>query len=127
MPSAAHSSFSAAYLGHTGSGWWSGLGWGAGGRRVTQIKGDVLRCLGFHVRLLQKTQIAKPVDEAELPGAKGYSVAVCQTAGHVAAIAQQVARVAAIGINVHLEVRHTERQHGGKVFVGPDGMHLVIG
>jgi hypothetical protein len=45
-------------LGHAGSGWGSGPNWGAGGRggrsgrRLTQIKGDVLSCLGFHVRLI---------------------------------------------------------------------------
>ena len=60
---------------------------GSRGHRLAQIEGDVLSCLGFDVRLLQKAEIAKPIDEAELPGAERCSVAVGQTAGHVAAVA----------------------------------------
>ncbi len=94
-----------------------------------QVGSDNRRCLWLLLsprRALQKAEIAKPIDEAELPGAKWRIRCVGQAAGHVAAVAQRLAGMAAIGINVHLEVRHAERQHRSKIFVGPDGMNLVI-
>jgi len=51
-----------------------------------------------------------------LPGAKRDSLAIGKPTGHVAAVAQRVARMAAIGIDMHLEVGYPERQHRGEVF-----------
>ena len=56
----------------------------------------------------------------------GIPLAIVKASGHMAAVAQQIAGVAAVAINVHLEVRHPQGQHGGKVFVRPDCMNLVI-
>ena len=67
---------------------------------------DVPGGFGFHAGLLQEAEIAEPVDEAVLPGAKRDVVAVRQTAGHAAAVAQGVAGVAAVAVNVHLDIRH---------------------
>src|SRR5919202_880102 len=52
--------------------------------RVADKSRDIPRSFGFHAGLLQKTEIAEPVDVAELPGAKGYVVAVRQAAAHAA-------------------------------------------
>src|SRR5580704_5935117 len=93
---------------------------------LTQIERGVFGSFCFHARRLQKAEIAEPIDEAELPGAKRDSLAIGQASAHMTAIAQEIAGVAAVGIDVHLEVGYTERQHRGKVFIGPDSVNLVI-
>ena len=96
-------------------------------RGLAHINRDVLRRLRLDSRLLQKTQIAKPVDEAVLPRAVGRVVTIRQTAAHPAAVSHGVAGMAALRINMHFEIRRANSQHRGEVFVRPDGMNLVVG
>jgi len=74
---------------------------------------------------LQEAEIAEPLDETELPGAERRVVAVRQATGHVAAIGQGIAGVAPVAVNVHLDIRHANPQHGGKIFHGPDRVHPI--
>src|SRR5437016_1013337 len=71
---------------------------------LTEENGDVAGSLGFHCGLLQEAQIPEPVNEAVLPLAEWDAVAVGQSGAHAAAVAQQLARMAAIAVNVHLDV-----------------------
>src|ERR1700722_255527 len=71
----------------------------------------VLCRLGFHSWLLQKSKIAEPVDEAVLPRAERRIVPIRQASCHMAAVAQRIARMATVAVNVHFHVRHTDGQH----------------
>src|ERR1035437_2072969 len=94
-------------------------------RRRIHERRDVLGGFSFHAGLLQKAEIAEPVDVAKLPGAKRNVIAVRQTAGHAAAIGQGIAGVPSIAVDVHLDVRHANPEHRAEVFDCPDRMNAV--
>src|SRR5271170_1430064 len=72
--------------------------------RLVQEKFNIFGCVGLYARLLQKAEIAEPVDKSKLPRAERYALTIREPAAHVAAVAQQVAGVSAVGINVHLDI-----------------------
>ena len=75
-------------------------------RGLAHKSGDVACGFGFDARLLQEAEITEPVDVAILPGAKRCVISIRQTSGHVTAIGQYAAGVAAVAVDVHLDVWH---------------------
>ena len=60
-----------------------------------------------------------------LPRAKRNAVAVGQAAGHVAALGQRIAGMAAVAVDVHLDVRDPSAQQRREVFDRPDRVAAV--
>src|SRR5271170_7246862 len=96
-------------------------------RRLVQEKFNIFGCVGLYARLLQKAEIAEPVDKSKLPRAERYALTIREPAAHVAAVAQQVAGVSAVGINVHLDIWDAQSQHRRKILVRPNRVDLIVG
>src|SRR6266566_5208715 len=82
---------------------------------LTEKSGSVPGRLCFHSGLLKKAQIPEPVYEAALPCPEWDAVAVGQPGAHAAAVTQQLAGMAAIAVNVHLDVWNRLLQHGREI------------
>ena len=87
--------------------------------RLLYVSVHVLGRPGFNTGFLQKSEVAKPVDEPVLPGPVRDAVPVRQPAAH------PVARMAAIAVNVHFNVGHAGPQHRAKIIVRPHGMYGI--
>src|SRR5262249_40381302 len=98
-----------------------------GGRLLAEKGRSIVGGLGFYARFLQETQVAKPVDEAVLPFAEGNPVAVGQAGSHPGTIAQRVARMATVTVDVHFYIWNPGLEHGSEVFVSPNGVDAVAG
>src|SRR5882724_8881858 len=87
--------------------------------RLLYVSVHVLGRPGFNTGFLQKSEVAKPVDEPVLPGPVRDAVPVRQTAAHA------VAGMAAVAVNVHFNVGHASPQHSAKIIVRPHGMYGI--
>src|SRR5882724_6889315 len=86
------------------------------GRRLFHVGFHIFSRLGLFARFVEETEIPEPIDEPELPGAKGSVVAVAQSSG-----------MGAIAVNMHFHIGHAVCDHGGKILIGPDGVLPIAG
>ena len=94
---------------------------------MTEENGDVTGRFGFHTRFLQEAKVAKPVDKAVLPFPERHAVAVGEAGAHPAAVVQLVPGMAAIAVDMRLDVWNAGLEHGREVFIRPDSVNPVAG
>jgi len=56
----------------------------------------------------------------------GVPFAIRQASAHVRAVAQRVAGMPSVGVDVHLQVRRAQVEHGSEVVVGPLRVNPVV-
>ncbi len=89
------------------------------------VNSNIPSRLGLHTGLLQESQVAEPFDKTILPRAERNIVAIRQSARHPAAVRQRIAGMPPVAVNVHLDIRHADRQHRIEVFHRPYRVHPV--